>query len=211
MDLRKCSPGYVDEAPDIENESEIDGGSQYVTAADANQETRSWISRAGIGDRSITPAAATMATATAATATATAAVPTAAAITAPAAPAVTAATTPRFPGLGFVDSQPTAIDLLVMERLDGRLGLLIAAHLHEAEALAAAGVAVVDDLDALHAPELREQLLQFGVADLVRQVPDIQFLAHRPLQDTEVDDPSRVTGVRSNRGRRVRPCRKEGE
>ena len=154
-------------------------------------------SESGIGDRSIAAAAAaTVAATTATTATApTAVTTTAAAVTTAATTTVAAATAAWFTGPSLVDGQPAAVDLLVMERLDRRLCFLIAAHLHEAEALAAAGVAVVDDLDALHAPELREQLLQFGVADLVGQVPDIKFLAHRPLQDTEVGDPSRVSGV----------------
>ena len=68
--------------------------------------------------------------------------------------------------------------VLVIEALDGRLCLGLIAHLHEAEALAAARVAVLDDLRALNLSECGEQNLQVGAADLIRQVPDIQLLAH---------------------------------
>jgi hypothetical protein len=61
--------------------------------------------------------------------------------------------------------------VLVVKALDGRLGLGLAAHLHEAEALAAARVAVLDDLRALNVPECGEQLLQVGTADLEARRP----------------------------------------
>src|SRR5262249_44137348 len=57
------------------------------------------------------------------------------------------ASTPSFaPGSGLVDREAAAVHVLAVEGLDGRLGLLIAAHLHEAKPLGAAGVAVHDDL-----------------------------------------------------------------
>jgi hypothetical protein len=65
-----------------------------------------------------------------------------------------------------------------VESLDGRLSFGLAPHLHEAETLAAARVPVLDDLCALHGPELGEQLFQVSAADLVGQVSDVQFLAH---------------------------------
>src|SRR5262249_45523913 len=106
-------------------------------------------------------------------------------LVAPAAPSVTAApagaaapTAPVFPGLGLVDRQPAAVHLLVAEPLDGRLGLLVAAHLDEAEALGAAGVPVHDDLGRLHRAELPEQLLQRAVGRAVGEVADVQLLAH---------------------------------
>src|SRR5262245_7678308 len=73
-----------------------------------------------------------------------------------AAPAVatSAATAPAAAALGLgpglVDGQGAAADLLAVERLDGGLGFLVGLHLHEAEALGAAGVPVHDDLGRLH-------------------------------------------------------------
>src|SRR5262249_34204648 len=76
------------------------------------------------------------------------------------------------------DRQPAAVHLLVAEPLDGGLGLLVAAHLDEAEALGAAGVPVHDDLGRLHRAELGEQLLQRAVGHPISQVADVQLLAH---------------------------------
>jgi hypothetical protein len=67
---------------------------------------------------------------------------------------------------------------LLVEALDGRLRLGIRAHLDEAESLAPARLAVLDHLGALHGPELREQLLEIRLVDLIRQVAHIQFLTH---------------------------------
>jgi hypothetical protein len=146
---------------------------------------------------------------TASAATTTTAV--AAASTAAAAATVSAtATATRFAGLGLVDREATAVDFLVMKTLDGGLGLSLAAHLDKAEALAPTGVAILDDLRALHDPEPGEQLLQVGVADLVGQVPDIQFPAHVNLQE-QGRDPSMISRVGTNLGRLGRPIRREGE
>src|SRR5262249_33995185 len=105
---------------------------------------------------------------------ASAAVPTAAAI-----PAATAAAV--LPGLGLVDGQGPAVDLLAAQPGDGRLRLLVGAHLHEAEPLRAPGVAVGDHLSRLHRTELPEQPLQVTGGRLVGQIADVQFLAHLGL------------------------------
>src|SRR5262249_57488316 len=73
--------------------------------------------------------------------------PPAAVAAAPAAPAAV------LPGPGLVDGQGAAVVLLAVQAADGRLGLLVGAHLDEAEALAAPGVAVHDDLRRLHGAE----------------------------------------------------------
>src|SRR2546421_136637 len=81
-----------------------------------------------------------------ATATAAAAVATAPAATTPAAAAVTtAATGAGLARLGLIDGQATTVVLLLVEATDGRIGFGIAAHLHEAEALAPARLSVGDD------------------------------------------------------------------
>ena len=80
--------------------------------------------------------------------------------------------------LGLVDRQPTAADLVIVQTLNGRLRLAFAAHLHEAEPFTAPGTAVAHHFRALDGPELREQLLEFGVADLVGQIPNKQPRTH---------------------------------
>src|SRR4051794_10204131 len=99
-------------------------------------------------------------------------------VASPATAATVAATRAGFTRLGLINREAATVVVLVVEALDGRLGLGLAAHLHEAEALAAARVTVLDDLRALDVPECGEQLLQVGTADLIGQVPDIQFLTH---------------------------------
>jgi hypothetical protein len=84
-----------------------------------------------------------------------------------------------FPGLGFVHGESPTIVLLVMETIDGGQGLGLGVHLHEAESLAPAGVAVLDHLGALDGPELPEELLELRAVDLIGQIPHIQLLAHR--------------------------------
>src|SRR5262249_30884964 len=119
------------------------------------------------------PAATAVAAPTAAAATA------AAATTAVAAPtAAAAATAAVFARLGFVDGQRAAVNFLAVHGLDGCLGLLVGAHLDEAEPLGAAGVAVHDDLGRLHRAVRLEHRLQVAVADAVGQVAHVQLLAH---------------------------------
>jgi hypothetical protein len=115
-------------------------------------------------------AAATATSATSAVAAATAsaaATPAVAAATASAAatPAVaTAATTTAaaatfLTGTGFVYGECAATVLLPVEGGDGGVGFGVVRHLDEPEALAAAGVPVVDDLGGYNLPVLRKQLL----------------------------------------------------
>jgi len=47
---------------------------------------------------------------------------------------------------------------LLIQALDGRLSFRVAAHFHETKALAPAGLAVFNDLCALHSAILAEQL-----------------------------------------------------
>src|SRR5262245_23321918 len=108
--------------------------------------------------RLVAPAAASTTAATVAAA--------ANAATIAAAPATAAAT--AF-GLGprFVDGKRASLHLFAVESGNGGLGLLIAPHLHEAEPLRSARVAVHDDLRGLHSAVGLEDLLQFAVAHAV--------------------------------------------
>jgi hypothetical protein len=128
--------------------------------------------------RSITSAAA--AAITAATAAAIAAATAAATATTATTTAVTAATTATiFTRLGFIYGETPTVVFLVMQPFDGCLRLRFGVHFHKAETLAATRRAILNDLSALHGSELREQLLQSGVADPVGQIPNVQLLAHR--------------------------------
>src|SRR5207302_9320563 len=82
---------------------------------------------------------------------------------------------------GLVDGQGAAVHLFAVEGGDGGLGLLVAAHLHEAEALGAAGVPVHDHLRRLHRPVRREHLLERAVGNPVSEVAHVQLLAHLGL------------------------------
>jgi cytoskeletal protein RodZ len=109
----------------------------------------------------ITAATATAATATTAAAEAATATTTAAAAITATASAATAAAMGAFgSGLGFIHGQGTAVHFRSMQRGCRRLGFCIAAHFHEPEALASAGVPVVNDLCRLHGSVLCEQFLQ---------------------------------------------------
>src|SRR5262245_28680012 len=105
-----------------------------------------------------------VATAAVAAATTTAAAVAAATTTAAAVAAAAAATAAAavLLGAGLVDGQVAAADLRAGQRGDGGLGLLVAAHLDEAEALRAAGVTVHDHLGRLHRAVGGEHLLQVG-------------------------------------------------
>ena len=68
--------------------------------------------------------------------------------------------------------------LLAVQGRDRRIGFLVVRHLDEPEALAPAGVAVVDDLGGQDLPVCAEQLLQLRAIDRVAQVTDVQLLSH---------------------------------
>src|SRR4051812_46528117 len=76
-----------------------------------------------------------------------------------AATAAAAAAAAVLTGPGFVDGEGAAVVLLAVEGGDGRICLGVVGHFDEPEALAAAGVSVVDDLGGHDLPVLGKQLL----------------------------------------------------
>src|SRR5262245_35576433 len=78
-------------------------------------------SRSGSGIRTSEPAGVPLVALPAVAAAATAAIP-------PAATPAAAAPAAVLPGPGLVDRQVAAVDLLAVQRRDGRLGLLVGAH-----------------------------------------------------------------------------------
>ena len=81
-------------------------------------------------------------------------------------------------GFGLVNGQAPTADLVIVQPLNGRLRLAFGAHLHEAEPFSSARTTVSHHFRAVHGAELREQLLQLGVADLVGQIPNKQPRTH---------------------------------
>jgi hypothetical protein len=84
----------------------------------------------------------------------------AAAATAAVAATATAAAAPFFTRPGLVHGQGATIVLSRVEPVDGRLSFRFGAHFHEAEALAAARVAIHDHFGTLDRAEFRKQLVQ---------------------------------------------------
>jgi hypothetical protein len=82
-----------------------------------------------------------------------------------------------FAGPGLVDRQRASVVLLPVQPLNGGLGFLVVAHFHEAKSLAAAAVAVRNNLGAVHGAEGGKQVLQFGIADAESQISNVQFLS----------------------------------
>jgi hypothetical protein len=108
----------------------------------------------------VTSAATAATTAAVAAASATTAAATTAVAAATTAAAATAAATTLFTRPGFVHGQGPSVVLGAVDAGNRRLGFGIASHFNKAKALASARVAVVDDLGALHRPELRKHLIQ---------------------------------------------------
>src|SRR5206468_959835 len=81
-------------------------------------------------------------------------------------------------GPGLVDREGPAARLPAVEGGDGGLGLLVAAHLHEPEALGPARVPVHDHLGRLHGAVGPEHRREIAVGHAVAQVADVQLLTH---------------------------------
>src|SRR5450830_239854 len=124
-------------------------------------------------------AATATAAATAEAATAAAAATTVAATTTAAAEAATATRGTRFHRAGFVDHHAAATEGLTIHAVDGGLCFGVARHFHKAETLRAAGVTLHHDFGAGHSTKLAKSLFQVVVAHRVRQVADVQFVAHQ--------------------------------
>jgi hypothetical protein len=83
-----------------------------------------------------------------------------------------------FAGTCFVDHEITACHGLTMKTFDRSLGFGIAAHFHKAEALGTAGVTIAHDFSRRDRAEFAELLFEVFVAHGVRQIADVQFVAH---------------------------------
>src|SRR5450830_166375 len=102
-----------------------------------------------------------------------------AATTTAAAEAATATRGTGFHRAGFVDHHAAATEGLTIHAVDGGLCFGVARHFHKAETLRAAGVTLHHDFGAGHSTKLAKSLFQVVVAHRVRQVADVQFVAHQ--------------------------------
>src|SRR6185369_11719903 len=138
-------------------------GSVAAAAAAAATTAVTATTTAGAAAATTAVAAATAGAATAAAvAAATTAAGAATAATEAAGATATAATeTTRalFTRTGFVDDERAAVEGLAVHAVDGRLGLGVRSHFHEAEALGTAGVTVHHHLGRGDGAELRKCLL----------------------------------------------------
>src|SRR5205085_11364406 len=78
----------------------------------------------------------------------------------------------------LVDDDRPAVEGLAVHAVDRGLRLGIGAHLDEAEAFRAAGITVHHDLRRRHGAVLSESLLEIVVPYVVREVADVEFVAH---------------------------------
>lgn len=115
-----------------------------------------------------TVATATVATATAATAFTTAA----AAATTAAVAAAAAARRTLFTGTGFVDRQGTALEILLMERVNRRIGVRLGTHLDERETPGTTGGAILHDVDCDDSASGGEMILQIIFSGTEWEVSD---------------------------------------
>jgi hypothetical protein len=125
----------------------------------------------------------TTATATAAvgaTETATTAFAATTTVTAAAAAVTTTTATGRtwLHGARFVDDQTTTTQRCSVHAFDSGLRFGIAAHFYETKTFGATGVALHHDFGAGDSTELSKRLFKIAVAYRIRQVADVQFVAH---------------------------------
>lgn len=122
-----------------------------------------------IGNQRVLASAVTAATTTTAASAAT---------TAAAVATTAAATTTVFPWPGFVDRQRPTVVLLLVKRIDGRLGCVVVSHFNEAKSLAAPCVTVLNHLCATNLAKLGEEALQRFIGHAITEIADVQFLTH---------------------------------
>src|SRR3954469_4924737 len=113
----------------------------------------------------------------------------AAAIAAVAAAAAESARALRL-GARFVDGQPAAAQLVVVQLGDRLLRLVVRAHLHERETARAPGRHVAHHLHRFHGAGAGEQILQIGLAGFVRKIAHVKSATH--LSHSSVADATTV-------------------
>src|SRR5262249_6310352 len=86
---------------------------------------------------------------------------------------------------------PTAIMILAVQALDGREGLVIIDHFHEAKSPAPTRLAVAQDLGGGDRPVLLEDFLELLGSDSVLEVANVKPLRHRTRPKKALHRPPR--------------------
>src|SRR5215831_13500518 len=85
----------------------------------------------------------------------------------------------------FSDSHISAAVISSIEFLDSIRSFLIGGHLNEAKALAAARIAISNDLGGLNTSRLSEDFLKCLVRRAERQITNVKLLTHVPPSEPE--------------------------
>src|SRR5260221_11978587 len=83
-----------------------------------------------------------------------------------------------FARASLADAQRATREILAIQPLDGGLSLRIGAHGNETEAAGAVRIPIHDDLDGRDRAALLKDFLQFGFGGLIREVGDVEAIAH---------------------------------
>jgi len=78
------------------------------------------------------------------------------------------------PWLCDVHGEGAAAHVGAVEALDRGVGLELVGHLDKAEAAAAAGLAIEDDLHPVNPAEGREERFELGIGGGVRKIADVE-------------------------------------
>ena len=81
-------------------------------------------------------------------------------------------------GACFVDNQATTTQRCAVHAFNSGLCFGITAHFHKTKTFGTTSVALHHDFGAGHSTELSERLLKIAVAYRIRQIADVQFIAH---------------------------------
>jgi hypothetical protein len=95
-----------------------------------------------------------------------------------AAAAAATTTTAILTWLRFVNCQPPASMLLIMQGIDRGLSSRIRAHFHKAKSSASARLPINHHLCASHLAKRGEQVFKVGIGNRKRKIADVQLLAH---------------------------------
>src|SRR5262245_2852040 len=80
-------------------------------------------------------------------------------------------------GSRLVDGESTAIKIKAVKLCDGFVRIF-RSHGDETEAFRASSIAIRNDADRFHRPNLRKQVGQFVLRRLKRQISNVNFLCH---------------------------------
>jgi hypothetical protein len=81
-------------------------------------------------------------------------------------------------GTGLIDYQASATQRCAVHAFDSSERLGIAAHFDETKTFGATGIALHHDFGAGNSTELSKRLFKIAVAYRIRQIADVQFVAH---------------------------------